>query len=69
MRKSSQVETTDEVWAEGACTVRDAVAFLGVGRTHLFKLMSQGKIQYVKSGARRLIPKRALVQYLQKLTR
>lgn len=54
-------EATDLV-ADGCLRVRDAVKFLGVGKSTIYKLMDDGHLAYAKIGRTRLIPKRALVE-------
>lgn len=53
-------------YADGALTVEAAVQFSGIGRTTLYTLMESGELQFTKVGARRLIPRRALVELLSK---
>jgi excisionase family DNA binding protein len=65
--KTNTVDADAGIWTDGAISVTDAVEFSGVHRTRLYKLMTQGKIRYVKSDARRLISRRSLVQYLESL--
>lgn len=43
----------------------EAAEALSVGRTHIFDLMRRGEIASIKSGRRRLIPARALLDYLE----
>ncbi len=45
---------------DGACSLREAVRLSGVGRSVLYEMMRTGDLPYVKLGARRLIPRRAL---------
>lgn len=42
------------VSVDGACTT------LGCGRTHLYRLMREGKLQAVKLGSRTMVPREAL---------
>ena len=42
-------------------TIREAVAFLRLGRSTLYGLMERGDLPYARIGARRLIPRRALI--------
>lgn len=42
-------------------TIREAAAFLRLGRSTLYGLMERGDLPYACIGARRLIPRRALV--------
>jgi excisionase family DNA binding protein len=50
--------------AEGTTDVKGAVAFTGLSRPELYRLMAAGKLAFVKYGKRRLIPRRALVELL-----
>jgi excisionase family DNA binding protein len=50
--------------ADGVLSVNEAVEFSKLGRTELYKLMTAGKLAFLKHGKRRLIPKRALVELL-----
>lgn len=52
------------LWAEGALNATDAAAFLGVSRRHVFDLMQRGALPWGRVGGRRVIPRRALVDYL-----
>jgi excisionase family DNA binding protein len=53
-----------EMLEEGALRVGQAVAFSGVGRSFLYEAMTRGELKYFKAGSARLIPKRALVEFL-----
>lgn len=55
-----------ELMSDGALGIEDAQRFCGLGRTVLYALMTEGKLPYTKVGARRLIPKRALVALLSR---
>ena len=50
----------DELVEEGLATVPEAIEFLKVSRTTLYRLMDSGKLPYVSLGRCRRIPKRAL---------
>jgi hypothetical protein len=50
-----------------SCSVAEAVAYSGRGRTHLYDLMKAGEIRYVHNGRRRLILVRSLVDYFDNL--
>ena len=50
-----------ELVQDGLMTIREAVAFLRLGRSTLYGLMERGDLPYACIGARRLIPRRALV--------
>lgn len=56
--------TREELAADGAVSVAEAMAFLGVSDTHVYDLMNRGELPFCKLGRRRLIPKRALVELL-----
>lgn len=51
----------DEVVADGLLSVREAARFLGISRSTLYELMESGRLQYVKLGRARRVPRRALV--------
>ena len=51
----------EELVQDGLMTVREAVAFLRLGRSTIYGLMERGDLPYACIGARRLIPRRALV--------
>ena len=50
-----------ELVQEGLMTIREAIAFLRLGRSTLYGLMERGDLPYACIGARRLIPRRALI--------
>lgn len=56
-----------ELLADGTMTVRQACEFTGLGKTELFRLTSTGDLPSLRHGKRRLIPKRAIVQFLASL--
>jgi excisionase family DNA binding protein len=56
----------EELAADGAVSVAEAHAFVGLSESQFYVLMDRGEIPFVKSGRRRLVPKRALVEYLAK---
>ena len=59
---------------DGAMSVDEAVAFSGISRRELYRLMKAGRLPYVAygmgrdrsgtTGRRRLIPRRMLVEFL-----
>ena len=53
-----------EVFADGAVTVPETTRFSGIGRTQLYDLMATGRLPFTKVGARRLIPRRGLIDLL-----
>ncbi len=56
-----QQDHRGELVQDGLMTIREAVAFLRLGRSTLYGLMERGDLPYACIGARRLIPRRALV--------
>jgi excisionase family DNA binding protein len=56
--------TENELLTEGALQINDAVTWSGIGRSKLYMAMAEGDLSYVRVGKRRLIPKRALRDYL-----
>ena len=48
---------------EGLASVREAAAFLSVGRSTIYKLMENGELPFAKIGKCRRIPRRALREY------
>lgn len=63
------VDSADKlpIFSDGAVTVSEAVKVFMIGRTALYKLMEHGELPYIKFGARRLIPRRALVEMMENL--
>lgn len=57
----------DSMMNDGTMTVKQAVAFTGLSRTTLYELMDEGRLYFVRFGAKRtrLIPRRALVGLLE----
>lgn len=53
-----------ELLEDGALPINDAVEWSGVSRSKLYIAMTEGKLPYIKLGKRRLIPRRALRDYL-----
>ncbi len=60
------IETTQDadLLQDGAMQISQAVEWSGLGRTKLYEAMAGGRLRYVKHGKRRLIPKKALRDYL-----
>jgi excisionase family DNA binding protein len=52
--------------SEGACTITQAAKFTGLGRTTLYELMGAGQLPFAKVRGRRLIPRRALVELIER---
>jgi len=46
---------------------QDAAAALSIGRSKVFELLAAGELASVKIGRRRLIPRQALDQYIERL--
>ncbi len=57
-------ETHRQMLDEGLSTVREATAYTRLSRAFLYHMMERGDLAYVKVGRRRLIPKRALFEFL-----
>src|SRR5437588_4430407 len=51
----------EQLVQDGLMTIREAAAFLRLGRSTIYGLMERGELPYARIGARRLIPRRALV--------
>lgn len=47
--------------------VAEAAALLGIGRTNVYYLMNDGKLGSVRIGSRRLIPRAALLAFVEGL--
>lgn len=50
-------------------TVPEAAAALRIGRTHLYKLVGEGKLRTVKLGARTLVPYREIQRFIDEALR
>ncbi|MHB8827134.1 MAG: excisionase family DNA-binding protein [Acidimicrobiales bacterium] len=48
--------------------VEDAARLLGVGRTTFFELISQGRIQTVRVGRRRLVVRAGLERFVEEIS-
>jgi hypothetical protein len=57
---------TEELLRDGAFGIGQAMQFSGLGRSLIYGLMARGDLAYTKVGARRLIPRRALVALLSR---
>jgi hypothetical protein len=57
--KIHQPVLRDELLADGAFAVSEAVLFTGLSRAQLYREMAAGRLAYVQCGRRRLIPRRA----------
>ena len=49
-----------------AVSVEEAARLIGVGRSKMFALVQSGLVRSVRVGARRLVPTRALEEFLEK---
>ena len=49
------------------CTTIETAELLGIGRTHVYRLMNGGQLHSVKIGARRLIPRSVVEDYVRDL--
>jgi excisionase family DNA binding protein len=49
-----------------AVRVEQAAELLGVSRAHVFRMIARGELRTVKSGARRLVPVRAVEEWLER---
>jgi len=52
---------------DGLCSIREACAFLSIGKSSLYQLMSRGEIPFVFVGSNRKIPRAALVEFTQRI--
>jgi excisionase family DNA binding protein len=56
-----------ELVIDGMMTIPEAMAFLRVSRTTLYKLMDDGLLEWVKYGTKsRRLPRRAVVEFAAK---
>jgi len=60
----SDTRHPDELLADGAVSIDEAVKWSGYGRTRIYDLMGEGRLPYVRAGRRRLIPRAALRRLL-----
>lgn len=56
-------QSRQQLVGDGLTNVREAAAFLGLGRTKVYNLMDTGQLPWVKIGTARRIPRRALIDY------
>lgn len=52
-------------WADGAMDTVQAREFLSLSESELYKLMGRGELPYRHYGVKRLLPRRALVRWLE----
>lgn len=50
-------------------SVDEAARLLGIGRTVVYRLLSQGNLRSVKVGGRRLVPRSAVDAFVDELVR
>lgn len=55
--------TNVELVSDGCVNVKQAAEFIGVGQTLLYAEMLAGRLQFIKIGRRRVIPRRALNEW------
>ncbi|OUM99331.1 MAG: hypothetical protein BAA04_09720 [Firmicutes bacterium ZCTH02-B6] len=53
-----------ELVRDGAMTIAEACRFAGVGRSYIYEAMARGELPFLKIGAARRIPRRALEEWL-----
>lgn len=46
---------------DGMMKVREAAAFLGLGRSTIYEMMDSGRLPWAKIGGRRVIPRKAIL--------
>lgn len=63
MQARSGEWTPAEIVADGLLTVKEAAAFLRLGRSTLYGLMDAGVLPYCRLGRARRIPRRAAVEF------
>lgn len=49
---------------DGTMNVKDAVAFTGFGKSVIYEAMDDGTLPHVQRGRRKVIPRRALIEWL-----
>lgn len=64
-RQEGQMSGTS-VCRDGAMSIAEAVIFSGLGRSTLYTLMESGDLAYTTVRRRRLVPRRALVELLDR---
>ena len=58
------METPQDMFRDGAKTIKQAVEKYGIGRTTLYAMMNSGVIRFSQMGKRRLIPDADLCRVL-----
>jgi excisionase family DNA binding protein len=59
--KTSMNPSPQDLVTDGLMRVVEAAQFLSVGRSTVYQLMDKGELPFVKLGASRRIPKRAVL--------
>lgn len=54
------------VWGDGAMRLIDAVKWSGLSRNELYSLMGAGALPFFCTGRHRIVPRRTLVQLLER---
>ena len=62
----SSAGTAEDLLRDGVLSVREATEFSRLSKSVLYQLMAANKLEFVIAGRRRLIPKRALIAYLER---
>ena len=55
-----------DLLVDGCVSVAEAAKFTGLGRTSIYAAMDSGELVSIKRGRRRLVPRRALVAWLER---
>jgi len=60
------IESAKAMVNDGAVTVREAAKFSGLSRSHLYQLLEQGRLAFIRPPGTRIrrIPRRALIDFL-----
>ncbi len=53
--------------SDGTVSINEAIKFLSVSRTEVWRLIRAGKLKVLKSGRRILVPRRELTRFLESL--
>lgn len=61
--KQNESETDDQMML----SVRETCKRLGVSKWTIYRLMEAGKLASVKIGSRRLVPQRAMMEFIRQL--
>lgn len=59
--------STAELVSDGTISINEALEFLSVSRTELWRLIRSGKLKTLKNGRRVLVPRRELTRFLESL--